>query len=230
MELRRTIIIILSIFIVGCSNRIVTINHSNKSIRDNPNQPDSILADQSYFGLTLEPQETWMTKYLEDSVFYKFIMIDKTFYKIQWGNKYFINTTKELRVMGSGAVRFLEKDDNSMIFTQGCGQTCVLYLILPLNKNAVEAEYSSGINYDLRNKLVAYSPEYPIFVRIENFESKKYIDFVEINRSSVDLSCIDSSFFKNNQFLIFWQGKNYRYPMPDPQFKAIAVDSLINNN
>jgi hypothetical protein len=160
--------------------------------------------------------------------YYKLHFMGDTAYFIEWGNKLYKNETKRtFDVLGSGNVTTRESSNDAIILSQGCGTSCTYYIVLPLKAGSKEKVFMQAIASNISKNIVAYIPEEEEpFIRIENYLTGKKLDIVEKNLCPAAFKgdCIDTSYFKGNNFIVKWQGSKWNDDKKDPQEKIVVID------
>jgi hypothetical protein len=177
---------------------------------------------------TIVNHETPSTQVIHKDVFYNFIPVSDSSYKIEWGNSIFKNVTeKNFELLGSGTLNLLDRDDSSIILMQGCGTSCIYYVVLPMKLNAKEQVFMFAQAYDIENNLVAYIPEdKQPFIRIENYLTGQHLDISESNLCPAAFKgdCIDTSYFTENRFILKWQGNLWRIDKSDLRERIVPIN------
>jgi len=158
--------------------------------------------------------------------YYKFCFKGDTTYTIVWGNKSFKNKTKRaFDVLGNGTLNLLKSGNNAIILSQGCGTSCVYYVVLPLNPSIEEKVFMPAIAYDIDRNLIAYIAD-ESFIIIENYLTGQKMDIIEENLCPAAFKgdCIDSCYFNSDSFVIEWQGSKWTNEKPDPQKKIVQIE------
>lgn len=195
----------------------------NNRIESNNRMPLNQIQNQWYIGL----KDTVLIENF-DKDFVKYNLQGDTIYNVEWGNETTNNKSiTKFDVLGSGVLGLLDRDENTIILSQGCGTACVYYVILPLKQNALEKVYYFAMAYDLKNNLIAYVPEDDgVFIRVENFITGETMNVREDNLCSASFKrdCIDTIYFKKGSLAIKWQGGKWEQGKPDLQEKIIPVN------
>ncbi len=167
--------------------------------------------------------------YIDNGNYYQFNSLDDTSYRIAWGNKMVNNESIQIfDVLGSGKLNLVKSNDKVVILGQSCGSSCVYYVVLPFITGLKEKVFMQTIAYDINKNVVAYIPDDESFIRIENYLTGQKLDIKENNLCPAAFKgdCIDSSYFKNDSFIIKWQGSKWDNDKLDSQEKIIPIKFL----
>lgn len=159
--------------------------------------------------------------------FVKYHLQGDSIYRLEWGNETISNISKDtFKVSGSGILGLISNDENTIILGQGCGTSCIYYVILPLDPKRKEKTFPFAQAYNLEKNIVAYIPdEEDVFIRVENFITGQYMNINEENLCMAGFKgdCIESVYFSDENIVIKWHGKEWSSGKSDLKERKIKI-------
>ncbi len=183
-----------------------------------------IAEDSSFWDLT----ELSKPVNLSNGSFYKFKFASNEEYVIEWGNKQFTNISRDtFRTLGDGVLNLKVSNSKYIILDQGSGQRCHYAVVLPLAPKQKEiVEDQCILAYDSANPVLAYAPGDPeYFFILKNYSNGKELKIKEpdLCPATNPFECIDSCYFKDSYFIVYWQGSKWENKKPDNKMRKIKI-------
>ena len=121
METKMIFIDVLMLLLIACTNKA----KNNVSLERNQHW-------------LVGTKDTTLVEKIGNS-FVKYHLQGDSIYRLEWGNETISNISKDtFKVSGSGILGLISNDENTIILGQGCGTSCIYYVILPLDPKRKE--------------------------------------------------------------------------------------------